>query len=272
LSALDAHVGKAVFQNVLYPNSSGKTRILVTHALHFLPQVDYIYTVVEGRIAERGTYSELMANDGEFSKFITEFGSKVDEKEKDENENDDEKKPDFDRTAVAGAGIMQAEERNTGSVNREVYRKYISAGKGEIAIPLLLLALALTQGSTVMGSYWYVSWRSRPLCSLSVPLGSCIGKKSMAMTTFDGALANIIFVANGINLKDSMYVPSCYLMFLADVLLQMAIYAAFGVGQAVSMFLIGSSFALLTFFASQRLHKVSVLSSLLVCVFTMCIL
>jgi len=36
----------------------------------------------------------------------------------------------------------------------------------------------------------------------------------------------------------------------------MGIYAAFGVAQAVSMFLIGSSFAVLTYFASQRLHKV----------------
>ncbi|OJA15999.1 hypothetical protein AZE42_13449, partial [Rhizopogon vesiculosus] len=62
LSALDAPVGKAVFENVLKRNT-GKTRILVTHALHFLPDVDYIYTIVDGRIAERGTYPELMAND-----------------------------------------------------------------------------------------------------------------------------------------------------------------------------------------------------------------
>ncbi|EEB98739.1 hypothetical protein MPER_01703, partial [Moniliophthora perniciosa FA553] len=60
LSALDAHVGKAVFQNVLLNAPAGKTRILVTHALHFLPQVDYIYVVADGRIVERGTYNELM--------------------------------------------------------------------------------------------------------------------------------------------------------------------------------------------------------------------
>lgn len=52
LSALDAHVGKAVFENVLRTSSSGKTRILVTHTLHFLPQVDYILTIADGRIAE----------------------------------------------------------------------------------------------------------------------------------------------------------------------------------------------------------------------------
>ena len=52
LSALDAHVGKAVFENVLRANLSGKTRILVTHALHFLPQVDYILTIGNGRVVE----------------------------------------------------------------------------------------------------------------------------------------------------------------------------------------------------------------------------
>ena len=36
----------------------------------------------------------------------------------------------------------------------------------------------------------------------------------------------------------------------------MGIYAALGVGQAVAAFLMGAAFALLTYFASQRLHKV----------------
>ena len=70
LSALDAHVGKSVFNNVFLTASAGKTRILVTHALHFLPQVDYIFTVVDGKIAERGTYSELLTREGAFAKFV----------------------------------------------------------------------------------------------------------------------------------------------------------------------------------------------------------
>jgi ABC-type multidrug transport system fused ATPase/permease subunit len=75
LSALDAHVGRAVFQNVLLNARPDRTRVLVTHALHFLPQVDYIYTLVAGRVAEHGTYANLMGADGAFSKFVTEFGS-----------------------------------------------------------------------------------------------------------------------------------------------------------------------------------------------------
>lgn len=43
LSAVDAHVGKALFNDaILGLRSQGKTVLLVTHALHFLPMVDYI--------------------------------------------------------------------------------------------------------------------------------------------------------------------------------------------------------------------------------------
>lgn len=155
LSALDAHVGKAVFKNVF--QKPGKTRVLVTHALHFLPQVDYIYTIADGCIAERGTYPELMSNNGEFAQFLTEFGSK--EEQKEEDGAVDEIKDDLDekrRNATAGAGLMQAEERNTGAVDWSVYKSYSVAGRGSVMLPLLFIALVLFQGATVMSSYWYV--------------------------------------------------------------------------------------------------------------------
>jgi ABC-type methionine transport system ATPase subunit len=162
LSALDAHVGKAVFQNVLLNSPKGKTRVLVTHALHFLPQVDYILTMVDGHIAERGTYAELMSSNGEFSKFVKEFGSKEEAKDEEkettekDDEDDDPKKTEKQKNAVAGAGIMQVEERATGAVSGSVYAAYAKAGKGYIVLPLLFLSLALVQGSTVMSSYWSV--------------------------------------------------------------------------------------------------------------------
>jgi hypothetical protein len=158
LSALDAHVGKAVFQNVLLNSVSGKTRILVTHALHFLPQVDYIYTIVDGHIAERGTYTELMESNGEFAKFVTQFGSHEEGHEEEkaigDTKLDEDKKEESKKKISAGQALIQAEERNTGAIAWSVYKVYGSAGRGQIIIPLLLLSLALVQGATVMSSYW----------------------------------------------------------------------------------------------------------------------
>lgn len=152
MSALDAHVGKAVFSNVLQDNLSGKTRILVTHALHFLPQVDYIYTIVDGRIAEQGTYSDLMKYGGEFSKFVKEFGSKEETTEKEDIEESE--KMVKRKMAKPSTGLMQVEERNTGAISGKVYRTYLKAGRGAIVLPFLFLSVVFIQAATVMSSYW----------------------------------------------------------------------------------------------------------------------
>ncbi|KAI6039822.1 ABC transporter [Pisolithus marmoratus] len=158
LSALDAHVGKDVFYNVLKNSGSGKTRILVTHALHFLPEVDFIYTVVDGRIAERGTYHELMANEGAFAEFIREFGSKEDPFAKSEETKEAHLEAPAKRDAVRGKGLMQAEERTTGAVRWQIYQQYLSAGHGLTLVPFLFLSLVLMQGTNVMSAYWLVYW------------------------------------------------------------------------------------------------------------------
>ncbi|KAL4218281.1 Multidrug resistance-associated protein 1 [Mactra antiquata] len=72
LSAVDVHVGKGIFEKVIGENGllQNKTRILVTHGISWLPRVDKILCMEDGRITESGTYNELMANGGDFAKFI----------------------------------------------------------------------------------------------------------------------------------------------------------------------------------------------------------
>lgn len=75
LSALDAHIGESVFQNVITCSLAGKTRILVTHALHFLPLVDRIIVMDNGKIMEEGTYNELLDAEGAVSYLVKQFGA-----------------------------------------------------------------------------------------------------------------------------------------------------------------------------------------------------
>ena len=158
-------------------NREGRTKILVTHALHFLPQVDYIYTIADGQIMERGTYTELMANDGVFSKFLKEFGSKQEEEEGtgdvgdvtgEGGEANGENSEEGPNAAVAleekfekGGAVMQEEERSVGAVTWKVYNTYFAAGNGHIWVPILLLSLVLVQGTQVMSSYWLVFWQEQ---------------------------------------------------------------------------------------------------------------
>ena len=75
LSAVDAHVGKHIFDKVI--GSKGilrnKTRLLVTHAINYLPKVDKIIVMNEGRITEMGTYSQLLNKKGDFADFLVQF-------------------------------------------------------------------------------------------------------------------------------------------------------------------------------------------------------
>uniref|UniRef100_A0A3B3S0J1 ATP binding cassette subfamily C member 3 n=1 Tax=Paramormyrops kingsleyae TaxID=1676925 RepID=A0A3B3S0J1_9TELE len=75
LSAVDAHVAKHIFDKVIGPDGalSGKTRILVTHGISFLPQVDNILVIVDGRVSEVGSYQHLLKENGAFAEFLRNY-------------------------------------------------------------------------------------------------------------------------------------------------------------------------------------------------------
>uniref|UniRef100_A0A673W799 Canalicular multispecific organic anion transporter 2-like n=1 Tax=Salmo trutta TaxID=8032 RepID=A0A673W799_SALTR len=75
LSAVDSHVAKHIFDHVIGPEGAlqGKTRILVTHGISFLPQVDNIMVMVEGRVSEMGSYQELLQQNGAFAEFLRNY-------------------------------------------------------------------------------------------------------------------------------------------------------------------------------------------------------
>ncbi|PAV58193.1 hypothetical protein WR25_11795 isoform B [Diploscapter pachys] len=76
LSAVDAHVGKHIFENVISSKTGmlkDKTRIFVTHGLAFLKHCDQIIVMKDGKICESGGYNELLSQQGAFSDLIEEF-------------------------------------------------------------------------------------------------------------------------------------------------------------------------------------------------------
>uniref|UniRef100_A0A8B9ZKM2 Multidrug resistance-associated protein 1 n=1 Tax=Anas platyrhynchos TaxID=8839 RepID=A0A8B9ZKM2_ANAPL len=77
LSAVDAHVGKHIFEKVIGPKGilKNKTRVLVTHAVNYLPQVDTILVMSDGKISEMGSYQELLKQDGAFAEFLRTYAN-----------------------------------------------------------------------------------------------------------------------------------------------------------------------------------------------------
>ena len=54
LSAVDAHVGKHMFEECIAKHLKSKTRILVTHQIQYLTTVDRIIVLKDGHIKAEG--------------------------------------------------------------------------------------------------------------------------------------------------------------------------------------------------------------------------
>ena len=51
----------------------------MTHGISFLPQVDQIVVLVDGRISEIGSYQELLHKNGAFAVFLKNYLTQEDE-------------------------------------------------------------------------------------------------------------------------------------------------------------------------------------------------
>ena len=120
--------------------------------------------MVDGRITEHGTFDEMMRNREDFARTFDEFVTKDQTESKRERvvdvEDIDDENVKKRQAAMRGAQLMQAEERNTGAVNFQVYKQYFqAAGNGVVLIPIMLLTLVLMQICVVLSSYWCVHSR-----------------------------------------------------------------------------------------------------------------
>lgn len=120
LSAVDSHVGKHIFKQVLGPNGllKDKVRILTTNALHVLPACDRVVVMRGGRISEQGTYEELNAAGGEFSRLITEF-SENNNNASEEGDEEPKLEPDAAVTQVTAAAEGAAKSSTEAAASAE---------------------------------------------------------------------------------------------------------------------------------------------------------
>ena len=115
----------------------GKTRVLVTNQLHFLPEVDRIILVSEGMVKQDGTFDELSKNSMLFQKLMENAGKmdkRMEEKECSKNLSHNKSKPTanyavdelsknasyFNEKKEGKSVLIKQEERETGVVSWNV--------------------------------------------------------------------------------------------------------------------------------------------------------
>ncbi|KAH9747862.1 ABC transporter C family member 2 [Citrus sinensis] len=179
LSALDAHVGRQVFNSCIKEELRGKTRILVTNQLHFLPHVDRIILVSEGMIKEEGTFEELSKHGRLFQKLMENAGKMEEMEEREEkddsiNSNQEVSKPvanqvvqvnefpkneSYTKKGKRGRSVLvKQEERETGIVSGSVLTRYKNALGGLWVIMILFACYLSTEVLRISSSTWLSFW------------------------------------------------------------------------------------------------------------------
>lgn len=162
--AVDAHVGRHIFDNAICGLLKHKCRILATHQLHVLSRCDRIIWLQDGHIETIDTFDNLMKYNEGFQKMMatTAQEEKVEEQhETNEDEIEDEKKAQKKRKqSKRGAALMQQEERAVKSVGWDVYAAYIRASGSILNAPLVFGLLVLTQCGNIATSLWLSYWTS----------------------------------------------------------------------------------------------------------------
>eukprot|EP00039_Didymoeca_costata_P001605 m.53694 g.53694 ORF g.53694 m.53694 type:complete len:1509 (-) comp10879_c0_seq1:1965-6491(-) len=213
LSAVDAHVGKHIFERVLGPNGllKGKCRVLVTHALQYLEQCNHIYVMTDGTISESGSYENLMTNGQAFCKLIEEFSvqaqksnqeesespelarrRKISEKSLDDVEFPIKKKPSQDenlslnsestdeKAPLLGQQLIKTETTEKGAVLTEIYKKYTRALGYKIST-LIVVMYCLAYAAQIGTNKWLAIWSEHEIPESDDDGEDLLDKKTLGM-------------------------------------------------------------------------------------------
>lgn len=183
LSAVDAHVGRHLFDQCMRIFLKGKTILLVTHQLQYLQNADQIIILDKGRVVDVGTYDSLRESGLDFAKMLTQNAEQSDD---DDGDGDDGNSTDMEKRSRSGskgsvhrrrisessvesveekekeATPKQVEEgRKEGTISWDVYRKYISAMGGCCAFFWLAVFCIATQVAASGGDYFLTYWTKK---------------------------------------------------------------------------------------------------------------
>uniref|UniRef100_A0A671TKV7 ATP binding cassette subfamily C member 12 n=1 Tax=Sparus aurata TaxID=8175 RepID=A0A671TKV7_SPAAU len=193
LSAVDAHVGKHIFEECIKKELHGKSIILVTHQLQYLEFCDDILVLEDGEVLESGDHQALMKASGRYAQLISNYQmeqSKVKSQthstklrcpvtlhviyifphcfcfipvfdmsdEKDDVNPADKKSKSTKLITSHHDQLVSKESTTEGAVSWRVYHRYCQAAGGYFINFLVILNIVLMIGSTAFSNWWLSYW------------------------------------------------------------------------------------------------------------------
>ncbi|GBP41931.1 hypothetical protein EVAR_31694_1 [Eumeta japonica] len=174
LSAVDANVGRQLFEGCINGYLRHATRVLVTHQIHFLKAADFIIVLNEGRVENMGTFDELITSGKEFAMMLSSLQEGKD-KDADSITSDGSGKikrhPSMNRSTSIMSEKEQEEdfapqtiapeERQSGNLKWNVIASYFKAGGNAVFIITTILLIVATATAAGSVDYWVSFWTNQ---------------------------------------------------------------------------------------------------------------
>uniref|UniRef100_A0A663F6D4 Multidrug resistance-associated protein 4 n=1 Tax=Aquila chrysaetos chrysaetos TaxID=223781 RepID=A0A663F6D4_AQUCH len=163
LSAVDAEVGRHLFEKCICQALHQKISVLVTHQLQYLRAANQILILKDGKMVGKGTYSEFLRSGIDFASLLKK-DEEVEQPSVPGTPNlksvrsrtfsessvwsqDSSAHSQKDGAAENALAAVPEESRSEGKINFKVYRKYFTAGANYFVILILLIFNILAQVS-----------------------------------------------------------------------------------------------------------------------------
>ncbi|XP_076736105.1 ATP-binding cassette sub-family C member 4 [Maylandia zebra] len=179
LSAVDAEVGKHLFDKCICGLLKNKCRILVTHQLRHLREVDQILVLKEGQIMVQGSYSELQSSDldmvsllrrDEEQEQLSPFADPEKLSLQSRWTNDSHSSHCFlncplppestytEHLPVEAIQTIAEETRAEGNVSSHIYFTYFTAGCSLLVLMVIVFLSILAEVAYILQDWWLVYW------------------------------------------------------------------------------------------------------------------
>lgn len=247
LSAVDAPVGRHLFDSCIVGYLRRATRVLVTHQLHYLKDVDQIIILKNGTIAAAGTYDTLAASGLDFAALLSEGEEQSGTESKLIDPADLTADDELASTAgtsftfrsrqtsihsvasvdnVTTAPVAESEARASGAVGARVYGAYLGAAAAWPALTLAFLIAALAQTAGSGADYWTSYWvnleegRSRQQESLLARKYGDVTNSSYHYSLFNETSShNVLFSSVRLTRYDCIYIYTGIIVALVSITL-----------------------------------------------------
>ncbi|XP_051282902.1 ATP-binding cassette sub-family C member 4 [Dicentrarchus labrax] len=172
LSAVDAEVGRHLFEQCICGMLRNKPRVLVTHQLQYLKAADQILVLKEGHMVAKGTYTELQQSGLDFTSLLKKEEEEEQQQPQDilprmrtlsqnsvlSHTSSVHSVKDGDQLPAEHVQVVAEESRAQGNIKMSLYVKYLRAGAHIVVLVAVILVNVLAQVAYIMQDWWLAYW------------------------------------------------------------------------------------------------------------------